>query len=81
MATRVVSFRLEESEVAYLEAQGIGPSDFAKEAVARQIQRLRLEGAAAWFRRHPVHVAEPVERTVRRMRDERQGRALEARER
>lgn len=71
MATRVVSFRIEEAEAAYLEAQGIAPGDFAKEAVARQVQRLRLEGAAAWFRRHPLHVPEPVARTVRRMRDER----------
>ncbi len=71
MPSGVVSFRVDEKDLKALKKKGINPNAFAKEAFEGKLRRLSLAESIEWFKAHPVRLAEPVEKTVREMRDSR----------
>lgn len=71
MATKVVSFREDEEILNYIRQQGLNPSEVAKEALEKEVQRIRAMGALEWLKQNPMPLGEPAEAIIRKMRDER----------
>lgn len=65
----VVSVRLNDKDEEYLRRQKRNISELAREAIHREVVRLQLEEQERFFAQHRIKPSQPVEKTIREMRD------------
>jgi hypothetical protein len=54
MTSTVISFRVDDEEVAEIESLGYKPSDYAKRALEKELKRERTKKALAFFKKNRV---------------------------
>ncbi len=65
----VVSVRLEDDDEAFLRKNKINISELSREAIHKEVLRLRLAEQERFFAGMRKKPSQPVEKTVREMRD------------